>query len=67
MSVARDKTIGPSYLTGLKHVPQIINIESLLRDKRLHAVSALINLKIPKREEMWPMKPYLTHLFDVRL
>ena len=41
-SVLRDKKLGPRYLTGLKHVPQIINMESLLRHKRLHAVSVLI-------------------------
>ena len=46
MNVLRDKTICPSYLTGLKHVPQIINIESLLRNKRLHAVNVLISKEI---------------------
>ena len=45
-SVLCDKTVGPSYLTGLKHVPQIIDIESILRDKRLHAVSVLIAVKV---------------------
>ena len=37
-SILHDKTIDPSYLTGLKHVSQIINIESLPQNKRLHAV-----------------------------
>ena len=31
MSVLHDKALGPRYLTGLKHVPEIINIESVLR------------------------------------
>ena len=31
MSALHDKALVPRYLTGLKHVPQIINIESVLR------------------------------------